>query len=312
MRVWSIVGISLIMAPLVLEGSSYVELNSRGMRYWPTESTVYGALRRKSIAGAICLQFPWTNAVLRKRCSEAQCKNGVPNNGQPLFTVYEPGYRWHVILDHLKRLQVTHIFCAGASHDGLMGDVYVAPIVYAPKVVVKPARVKDILYSFVGTSRFECAKGPCPLRKRVLALPPKNDCILLDRGAAHATTGGARKAKFEQEYRNIISRSRFGLCPRGTSPGTYRFAELLIAGAIPVVFADKLCLPRGFDWDNCVIRIPEKDVELTDDIIRSISPERENLLRSNCVRLATILRDDPAYFIRKFFELEGRTDAQQY
>ncbi|KAJ8599732.1 hypothetical protein CTAYLR_003401 [Chrysophaeum taylorii] len=54
--------------------------------------------------------------------------------------------------------------------------------------------------------------------------------------------------------------SDFALVPRGDERWTFRFLEAVGAGAIPVIVADGLTLPYEnlVDWENIVVRVPEK------------------------------------------------------
>ena len=45
------------------------------------------------------------------------------------------------------------------------------------------------------------------------------------------------------------------------------------AGAAPVILADNLCLPHGPNWDQCVVRIAEKDVSKIPQILKDRSPD---------------------------------------
>ena len=56
-----------------------------------------------------------------------------------------------------------------------------------------------------------------------------------------------------------MERSIFTLCPRGSSPSSVRFWESLSAGTIPVLISDDWALPE-WDWDNTIVKIPEKDI----------------------------------------------------
>ena len=111
--------------------------------------------------------------------------------------------------------------------------------------------------------------------------------------------------RWVREYREIMSRSRFSLCPRGYSPNSFRLTESLRAGAIPVVIADDIRLPKGYDWSSCLVRVREADVGRLDKIIRRIPREREDKMREACLKLGRMLEEDPAYFIRYYLENEA-------
>lgn len=93
-----------------------------------------------------------------------------------------------------------------------------------------------------------------------------------------------KQAVEKKEYQDVLARSRFSLCPRGSGPSTVRFWESLQAGAIPILISDDMVLPEGVDWDRCIIRIPECGVTKIKEVIASVSLEIENELRGNCLK----------------------------
>ena len=94
--------------------------------------------------------------------------------------------------------------------------------------------------------------------------------------------------KNKQHYIDILSRSVFSICPRGSNAGSNRFWESIKAGSIPILIADDWVLPE-YDWENTIIRIKEKDwvagisndSYFIDNIIKTVDIET---LRSNCLK----------------------------
>ena len=79
------------------------------------------------------------------------------------------------------------------------------------------------------------------------------------------------------QYMNLLRSSRFAGSPRGDNLYSYRFSEILSAGAIPVVFADGWIMPYTsdvVDWNDVAILLPQGDVNRTVDIMRSYSDDR--------------------------------------
>jgi len=58
---------------------------------------------------------------------------------------------------------------------------------------------------------------------------------------------------------DIVSKSRFTLCPRGSGLSSYRFFECMFLGSVPVLIADQVILPYNkiLDYDKMIVRIPE-------------------------------------------------------
>lgn len=84
-------------------------------------------------------------------------------------------------------------------------------------------------------------------------------------------------------YKNMLYRSIFTLCPAGYGRWTYRLAESLAAGSIPVIISDGYILPHQnqIKWDNICLRVSEDNIcnlreiimSKTDDEIESMQYE---------------------------------------
>lgn len=72
------------------------------------------------------------------------------------------------------------------------------------------------------------------------------------------------------DYIRMIKQSRFSLVLRGDHRWSWRLAEVIAAGAIPVILSDGLSLPfeNLFNWDGLSIRLPEIAAEDFGSIIR--------------------------------------------
>jgi len=66
----------------------------------------------------------------------------------------------------------------------------------------------------------------------------------------------------KMNYINNIIDSKFVLCPRGGGMNSERFFETLSLGRIPILISDQVKLPLEglISYDQCVIKIPEKDI----------------------------------------------------
>ena len=214
-----------------------------------------------------------------------------------------------VILDHdlvrngfalFKKLGITRIFtCSGhRNYFKKFQDAGIEVIsqLFPPLERITPAPHRDILYSFVGASSTH------GIRAKVLRLPQRPGVVLKDRGKFFWYHKGARAKKWKNDYRNIMSRSRFALCPSGGSPFTFRLSEAIWSGAVPVLITNNThILPPGIDWDRYIIQVHGKEIHNLDKIIRAIPIEQEEEMRANCFQLARTLDADPAHFIRVYF-----------
>ncbi len=89
-------------------------------------------------------------------------------------------------------------------------------------------------------------------------------------------------------YIDLLTRSHFGGAPRGHAKYTYRFTEILSAGAIPVVIADDWVLPfrpELVDWRECAVFVPEKDTLHTVEVLERIGEEGRCRRHKACWRI---------------------------
>jgi len=93
----------------------------------------------------------------------------------------------------------------------------------------------------------------------------------------------------ELSFTDVLRHTKFALTPRGDNKFSYRFSEVLSAGAIPVYHGDNYVLPfrpELFDWNKCAILLPEKDAgEVAMDYIENKllqDPETMCSMRKYC------------------------------
>ena len=92
-------------------------------------------------------------------------------------------------------------------------------------------------------------------------------------------------------YNQVVSSSRFSLCPSGTGPNSIRFWESLAFGSIPILLADTLELPPHPLWDQAIIRLREMYVGDVNTILSNISSEKENSMRKKCLQIYDDFKD---------------------
>ncbi len=180
--------------------------------------------------------------------------------------------------EYFKHLNITKVFsCANYTYDK-MDDI---EIVSMPYINIHDFNntCKDVLVSFLGSITHD-------VREKIKQSIINPNIIFRDTYHISTNFSKTNKIKEEKEYIDLLSRSRFSLCPRGSNPNTVRFWESLAAGAIPVLISDDYALP-SWDWDNTIIRISEKDISTMNYnqlqmFLENISNEDE--LRKNCYR----------------------------
>lgn len=189
-----------------------------------------------------------------------------------------------LLRDYFKHLNITKVFSPLHDRENLMHNIGVIPIAFTCNFTFNEYADKDIPVSFVGTYTSHPIREN--MRNRI------QGSYIIYRDTYHIDSNSFivdnYRKKEELEYRDILERSRFSLCPRGSSPSSVRFWESLSAGAIPILISDNWVLPE-WDWDNTIITIPEcifnnytyKDIM---NIVDNISIERETQLRQNCLK----------------------------
>lgn len=245
----------------------------------PLEKIAYNLLKNNPINKKMnYLVMPWSALIDRNLLHLVP---DIKLNGG--FTIVRSA-SFEKVLPILKNIGINVVFtphCQGKVYD----DIRVIPMPHMILNGADPALYKDIFYSFVGYN-------DSPIRSRIFKSRHPKDAVIIQRESLHfaiyhvekTPENKKRELKEKMEYIDILSRSRFSLCPRGVGPGTLRFWESLQAQAIPVIVTDKIVLPRGFDWKSCVVQIMEKDVNRIPDILRAIGLKKEEAMKKNCLK----------------------------
>jgi hypothetical protein len=192
---------------------------------------------------------------------------------------------------YYKHLNITKVFSPLHDRANIIDGVEIIPISFTSSFNFEPVK-KDIHVSFVGTYTSH------PIRERMKTRIYGDGIIYRD--SYHIDTNmfdvKNKKEKEETEYKDILQRSRFSLCPRGSSPSSVRFWESLHAGAIPVLISDNWCLP-DWNWKDTIVKISEKDFELIDynsiiNLLNDITPDRESIMRENCINAYNLFKKE--------------------
>lgn len=180
-----------------------------------------------------------------------------------------------------RKLKIKIVYSPLHDINNSLDGIEIRPIPFTNSFNFNKETNKDIMFSFVGAySTHDLRKS---MRNRIYG--PN----IIYRDFYHVDSSlfnGRNKHTLEEEYANILQRSKFSLCPRGSSPSSVRFWESLAAGAIPILISDNWVLPE-WDWNNTIVRISEKEFNKLDynDIkmlLFDIDNTRETELRNNC------------------------------
>lgn len=189
------------------------------------------------------------------------------------------------LLNIFKHLNINTVFCPLHDKNNIITDgINIIPIAFTCSFNFDNTKNKNIPVSFVGTYTSHS------IRTRMLNRINNENIIYRDSYHIDSNSFSVEnyRQKEEKEYQDILERSRFSLCPRGSSPSSVRFWESLSAGAIPILISDNWVLP-DWDWDNTILFITEQDFDnlsYTDivDIIDKIPKEKEETMRENCLK----------------------------
>jgi glycosyltransferase involved in cell wall biosynthesis len=90
------------------------------------------------------------------------------------------------------------------------------------------------------------------------------------------------KTSFD-EFKELMERSTFALCPRGYGRTSFRINEALNLGAIPVYIYNTPWIPFNdmVNFEDYGILIGEENIDNIDTILKSISSEKIQQLQEN-------------------------------
>lgn len=230
-----------------------------------TEEFAYRLLKKNPIGANVnYLAVPWS--VLLNHGGKRPRYHNLDNG----FTVCQH-IRYVEIVPLLKRIGIDTLFTPHV-HKKFSG-IRILPFPHISVNCGDPLK-KDIFYSFIGAPTHKTRNVLFNLKSK------KKNVLIKKRSSWHFEKVSE---KYTKEYINILQRSRYSLCPRGTGASTIRFWESLRSGSIPVLISDAMKLPENFNWDNCIVRIKEKDTSNVENILLDINKDDEDEMRSKCL-----------------------------
>ena len=69
-----------------------------------------------------------------------------------------------------------------------------------------------------------------------------------------------------RHYGDVLSSSKFAICPRGYGTGSIRLLEALKAGVAPVVISDEWIPPGDPLWQEFCLTLPEADIHQLENV----------------------------------------------
>lgn len=244
------------------------------------EINAYEILRKKDFHKKLhYLAIPWRGLWRATRDNEGmlaekldflrnQLKDVCKEGG---FTVvYNLNYNREAILQLLADIGIECVFTPSAT---LAWEKHPkVKIVAMPHYAINgvdAVPVKDIWYTFIGQAACH------PIRQGLVSMRHPESAVIKERPKWFYKPG-------LDEYKNVLARSRFSLCPRGLNAGSIRFWESLRAEAIPVLISDDAILPDGFDWSTCTMNVKESEIGQIAEILARVSASEEERMRDAC------------------------------
>lgn len=200
-------------------------------------------------------------------------------------------------LHFLKRCGITDVFWSHARTRGefLFNSrirAWPFPLYPVQQFVPKPFAERDVLFSFVGAtsnqwyltqSRSWIGEFLSETPEAVVALRENwhFNKVVYDHQMRGDTSLGSAALTDERaaaEFKDIMARSVFALCPSGTGPNSIRLWECIQAGIVPVVLADSY-MPPGNPalWELATVHCPETkaDIKKLPERLRALAADPE-------------------------------------
>jgi hypothetical protein len=220
------------------ERKPYPPDNSPGFEEWFASRYQ----KEDNTSGIKYLPVMWTEYF--KRCNYGQDRIGLKKLQMYLDTIKEPCFTICQYDDGcLIQTKGIKFYNMGAKGD------YQLPLLCQPRGKVNVS--KNLLANFIG-------KVTHPIRTGLLELKGKEGYFI-----STEQTG-------LESYTHILASSVFTLCPRGYGKTSFRIAEALEQGSIPVYISDEFLEPYGELFTKYGLTITEYDLPILNDILCAV------------------------------------------
>jgi hypothetical protein len=128
---------------------------------------------------------------------------------------------------------------------------------------------KKYLFSFIGRKSH-------PVRKRIFRTAwPDNEILIIDTTRSYDHFKSIDKAgeRMQAGYWEVLSQSKYALCPRGAGASSIRLFEAMQAGVAPVIISDAWIPALGPIWNEFAIFIPERKTSKIYEVVKSHESE---------------------------------------
>lgn len=266
-----------------------------------TEYQIYKLFKEQKNIPINYFAFPWATLIDKKFTDNNKIKLMIEKykiEKKPCFTVIQH-IRFRNYIDLIKKIGIEYIFTPHKQpSDSELEKKYGVKIISISLFPVQfnsngiiPVNQRKYLTSFIGQYDEKCYLTDIRL-KIFDYFKNYSNCYIKRRGEWHyqgmvyRDESNTHKNN-EDEYINILSQSKFSLCPSGSGPNSIRIWESMSYGSIPVILADTLILPeiKNINWNNFFIIWNEKEIDKLYDYLVKIKPKYLDLLSNNCIKL---------------------------
>ncbi len=303
-----------------------------------TEEHAYSQLKalwRPTTDSACFVAFPWATAIDHLQCGTQEAADWlrlVPRFAEKLpaatrrVTVCQ-----HILMRQYTQLLhdcgITDVFWPHATKQDLeagnLEGMRIRPFpLYPVQCVTQSSKRfnRDVLFSFIGAQADQHYISS--VRTLIFELLESNPRGFIRKRAAwhfkadvydEQIFGAGRTEKEPKgistealEFREVMSRSIFSLCPSGTGPNSIRLWESLGAGAIPVIMADTLALPgdRAL-WEEAAVFCPESEeaIKALPERLAELAEDTDLLERKRLAMRQLWLKYGPDCFVYDILKL---------
>jgi hypothetical protein len=135
----------------------------------------------------------------------------------------------------------------------------------------------DYLFCFVGSARTHRVRRQLMLLKHPRAYLEDTSATMAKSGKGEAFAMVDYQPEKKSRYGELISRSKFVLCPRGYAPSTWRVFETMKAARVPVIISDQWVTPEGPAWESFSIRVRQNQLSGIPKLLERYEPRAEEM-----------------------------------
>ncbi len=191
-------------------------------------------------------------------------------------------YHLEKFLDTFNKIGIKYIFYPHSKERKFLKTFYTYNIILIPYLIYPSIKGKilnkSIFYSFIGNINYN-NKYTSDIRKKICNMKHSENCYIKAINKWHFDDnvyGNQFKLiKYDKEnykknmnlreenYKTILGKSLFSICPLGIGPNSIRLSESLIFNSIPVSISDDLWFPfyLDIDWEKIIIKMEESKID---------------------------------------------------